>query len=176
MISTVKNFLRKEVTKNEIISFILNQEEHRWIKENNYVNAHFLDFLERLPRKVLQNVFIEKMTLFVRSSGRFSCAVTSFQQNIIIIFPEVYNLMTKPYDAWAKAVLAHEVGHIHLNHSEKTEAPRENQVDADTFACECGYLEEIESFLHEQPESIEKRVRLSFITNYYFTNVDPSDH
>ena len=46
----------------------------------------------------------------------------------------------------------------------------ENQVDADTFACDMGYLEELESFLHDQSESVEKRVRLSFITTYYFAN------
>ena len=44
----------------------------------------------------------------------------------------------------------------------------EAQVDADEFACEIGYLDQIEDFLHDQPESVEKRVRLTFITNYYF--------
>ena len=170
MISTVKRILKKEVSKNEIIDFVLNQEEHRWICENRYVKVHFLDFLERLPKRILEEIFLTKMTLFVRSNGKYSCAVTSFQQNIIIVFPEVFTLLTKPYDGWAKAVLCHEVGHIHLNHAEKTDDPMENQVDADTFTCDMGYLEELESFLHDQSESVEKRVRLSFITTYYFAN------
>jgi len=170
MINSVKNFLRKEITKDEIIQFVLGQEEHRWINENQYVHAHFSDFLERLPKEILKKVFIEKFTLFVRSNGKYACAVTSMQQNIIIIFPELYTLLTKTYDGWAKAVLAHEVGHIHLEHTEHNEDPMEAQVDADTFACDMGYLDELESFLHEQIESVEKRVRLSFITNYYFQN------
>ena len=46
----------------------------------------------------------------------------------------------------------------------------EAQVDADNFACEMGYLEELESFLHEQRDSVEKRVRLTFVSSYYFTH------
>lgn len=170
MFESMRKLVKKEMSRDELVQFVLSQEEHRWISENQYVQAHFHDFLERLPRRVLQKVFVEKMTLFVRSSGRFACSVSTLQQNVIIIFPEVYNLLTKTYDGWAKAVLAHEVGHLFLDHTETSDDPMEAQVDADTFACEMGYLEELESFLHEQPESIEKRVRLTFITNYYFNH------
>ena len=110
------------------------------------------------------------MTLFVRSNGRYACSVSSLQQNVIIIFPEVYRLLTKTYDGWAKAVMAHEVGHLYLDHSENSDDPMEAQVDADNFACDMGYLEELENFLHDQAESVEKRVRLTFLTNYYFAN------
>ena len=79
-------------------------------------------------------------------------------------------MLTKTFDGWARAVLAHEVGHIMLEHSENSDDPMEAQVDADTFACDMGYLDQLESFLHEQPETVEKRVRLTFLTNYYFAN------
>ncbi|MFT6630368.1 MAG: hypothetical protein ACJAS4_000304 [Bacteriovoracaceae bacterium] len=170
MLETMKNLIKKELTREQLVDFVLGQEEHRWISNDQYVKAHFSDFLERLPRRVLHKVFVEKMTLLVRSTGKYACSVSSLQQNVIIIFPEVYNLLTKTYDGWAKAVLAHEVGHLYLDHAETSDDPMEAQVDADTFACDMGYLEEVESFLHEQPESIEKRVRLTFITNYYFNN------
>ena len=167
----LNSFLKKQtkMNKRDLVEFILMQEEHRWISENQYVQAHFLDFLEKLPQRILEDVFVKKMTLFVRSTGKYACSVTPLQQNIIIIFPEVYGLLTKTYDGWAKAVLAHEVGHVHLDHGEYREDPMEAQVDADEFACKMGYLEELESFLHEQPESVEKRVRLSFVTSFYFS-------
>ena len=173
MLNNVKRVFKKELTKEQIINFVLDLAEHSWIKENQYAQAHMTDFLERLPRKVLHKVFIEKTTLLVRSSGRFACSVSTVHQNVIIIFPEVYELLTKTFDGWAKAVLAHEIGHNYLEHAElKIEDPMEAQVDADTFACEMGYLDQIEAFLHDQPESIEKRVRLSFVTSYYFNNLD----
>lgn len=171
MLEKVKGLIpARKIQKDEIINFILNRTEHLWISENQYVRANMLDFLERLPLRVLDSIFIQKETIFARSSGRYACAVSSLEQNVIIVFPELFNLLTKTYDGWAKAVLAHEIGHIHLNHAENASDPLECQVDADTFACEMGYLEEIEAFLHEQPESVEKRVRLSFISSYYFSN------
>ena len=167
-----KEVNKRKLSKLELVNFILDQEEHRWIRSEGYVNAHFTDFLERLPLRTLEEVFIKKMTLFVRSSGKFACSVTPLQQNVVIVFPELYTLLSKTYDGWAKAVLAHEIGHIILNHTENHEDPMEAQVDADKFACDMGYLEELESFLHEQPESVEKRVRLSFITGCYFGHTE----
>ena len=166
----MKRLIKKELTKDQMIDYVLNQDEHRWIHDDRYCVAHFTDFLERLPQRVLKKVFYDKITTFVPSSGRFACSVSSLQQNVIIIFPEVYKLLTKTYDGWAKAVLSHEIGHLYLDHSEIREDPMEAQVDADNFAMDMGYLEELESFLHEQPESVEKRVRLSFVTSYYFSN------
>ncbi len=170
MITSIKNLIKKEVSKQELVEFIMGQEEHSWMLNNRYVQAHLLDFFERLPKKILQEVFIDKMTLMVRSNGRYACSVGKLQQNIVIIFPEVYERMTKAHDGWSKAILAHEVGHIHLNHSESVDDDElEKQVDADRFACDMGYLEELEAFLHEQVDSVEVRVRLSFITSYYFS-------
>ncbi len=174
MLKNVSRYLKRSsevrFEKDELISFILEQEEHKWISDNQYVRGNFIDFLERLPRKILQEVFVDKLTIFVRSTGKFACSVSPLQQNVIIVFPELYSLLTQTYDGWAKAVLAHEVGHIHFDHAANSDDPMEAQVDADTFACDMGYLEELEIFLHEQPESVEKRVRLTFITNYYFAN------
>ena len=169
MLQKVRNLVpAKKIEKNDLILFVLNKVEHSWIKQNAYVNAHMTDFLERLPMRVLKKMFYDTDTIFARSSGKFACAVSSLEQNIIIIFPQIYNLLTKTHDGWSKAVLAHEVGHIYLGHTETMEDPMEAQVDADNFACDMGYLEELEAFLHDQPESVEKRVRLTFLTNYYF--------
>lgn len=171
MIDNFKKLLNKELTKVELIDFILGQEEHKWIHADAYVKANMLDFLERLPKRVLDKVFYEKKTLLVRANGKYACSVSNFHQNVILVFPEVWSLLTKTYDGWAKAVLAHEVGHLYLDHAHKHDLePLEAQVDADTFACDMGYLEELESFLHEQKDSVEVRVRLSFITSYYFNN------
>ena len=68
-----------------------------------------------------------------------------------------------------KGILAHELGHIMLSHGSRKLPVLDAQVEADKFACELGYLDDIENFLLEQPESIEKRVRLSFVTSLYFS-------
>lgn len=171
MLDKVKNLVpRRKLEKQQIVSFVLGRGEHLWIQENNCLLAHISDFLERLPRDVLNETFVMKDTIFARSNGKYACSVSTMEQNLIIIFPEIYNLLTKYNDGWAKAVLAHELGHIHLGHSKNMDDPMEAQVDADKFACDMGYLDNLEAFLHDQVESVEKRVRLTFLTNYYFSN------
>lgn len=150
-----------------MIEFILSCDEHFWIREDQYIHMNMTDFLERLPLRVLHKVFYQESTIFVQSTGKFACSVTTQHQNAIIVFPELYNFLTKINDGWAKAVLAHEIGHIFYDHKFSNDI-MECQVDADEFACEMGYMDELEDFLHDQPESVEKRLRLTFITNYYF--------
>lgn len=171
MFDKVKNLVpQRKIEKNELVKFVLERAEHKWIKEHSYINAHMSDFLERLPMRVLNDIFYTKDTIFALSSGKYACAVSSLHQNVIIIFPELYQLLTKTFDGWAKSVLAHEVGHIFLGHTSAMDDPMEAQVDADHFACEMGYLDHLESFLNEQKESVEKRVRLTFLSKYYFSN------
>jgi len=172
MLDNVKKILKKTLTKTQMIDYIMGMEEHFWIRENQYINLNMTEFLERLPLRVLHKVFYMDSTIFVQSSGRFACSVTNLHQNAIIVFPELHDHLTKINDGWAKAVLAHEVAHIYLDHKNSNDV-METQVDADEFACEMGYLDQIEEFLHDQPESVEKRVRLTFITNYYFAKHDP---
>ena len=140
------------------------------MNDNQYVKAHMTDFFEKLPSKVLKKVFFDEMTVLSLAQGKYACSVKSHHQYVILVFPEVFTKLCKLHDGWAKAVLAHEIGHIYLDHHKENDDIMESQVDADSFACDMGYLEELESFLFDQPESVEKRVRLSFITTYYFAN------
>lgn len=172
MLENVKKIWKKSMSKPQMIEYILAAPEHVWMRENQYVYMHMEEFLERLPLKVLSKVFYQESTVFVRSTGKFACSVTNMHQNAILVFPELYNYLTKINDGWAKAVLAHEVAHIYFDHKHNNDI-METQVEADEFACEMGYLDQIEDFLHDQPESIEKRVRLSFVTTYYFAKVNP---
>ncbi len=170
MLENFKSYFSKGHDKDSIIKHIFNTPEHQWMVEDSCVNAHLQDFFERVPSKVLNKVFIEENTILVPASGRYACAVKSQHQYVVLVFPEIMQKLAKYNDGWAKAVLAHELGHIFLDHHKYNEDIMESQVDADAFACDMGYLEELESFLHDQPESVEKRVRLSFITSYYFSN------
>lgn len=163
----MKSRSQRKQTKNEMIAQIINFSEHQWMKENQYTKLNMTEFFERLPYDVLYDVFYTKTTIMVRSNGKFACSVSNFHQNAIIVFPELYQNLTRINDGWAKAVLAHEVAHIHFDHYQNSDI-METQVDADEFACKMGYMDELEDFLHEQPDSVEKRVRLSFITTYYF--------
>ena len=168
----LENFLKqwsKPLPKNEIIDFVLNMDEHTWMKANKYMFIHLQDFLERMPRDVLHKVFIEKSTTF-RLSKVEEPLVGGTSSNYFSIFvkQEVYEQLGKINDGWAKASLAHEVGLI-LQDAHLSDDEMETKVDADEFVCKIGYLDELEELLHVQVESVEKMVRLSFITSFYFS-------
>jgi hypothetical protein len=168
MLDNLKNIWKKPLSKDSIIDHVLGLEEHGWIRNNQYIMLHMNDFLERLPRQVLHDVFIEKSTIFTLSNSNYANVNMQMHQKVIIVNPDIFSRLMKTVDGYAKAVLAHELGHIFLAHS-RTEDPMEALVDADEFVCQIGYLDELEEFLHTQEESVEKMVRLSFITSFYFS-------
>jgi len=141
-------------------------DNHRWIVQDRYIKANFDEFFEKLPRKIIKRLVKGPILLFLPSSGRFSCTLTNMNAHIVVVFPELMQLLKSPATNHALAILSHEVGHIVYEHSKKKIEPTEAQVQADFFACQLGFASEIESFLHDQPESIEKRVRLSYVTSY----------
>jgi predicted Zn-dependent protease len=62
-------------------------------------------------------------------------------------------------------MIAHELGHIMYEHGKKSIDTLTAQVEADRFAISLGYGEELEQFLLAQPESIEMRTRLAYLTS-----------
>ena len=50
-------------------------------------------------------------------------------------------------------------------HGKKSIDPLTAQVEADRFAIHLGYGHELEKFLLEQVESVEKRTRLTYLTS-----------
>lgn len=170
MLENFKSYFSRGLDKKELVNYIFALEEHQWMHEDQYLKANLTDFFERLPAKVLQKVFKQDHTILVRANGRYACSVQTHHQAVILVFPEIYNQLKRLHDGHCKAILAHEIGHIYLDHHKENDDVMESQVDADAFACDMGYLEELETFLHDLPESVEKRVRLSFITTYYFGN------
>jgi len=140
--------------------------EHGWILENRYIKANFEELIDRLPSKILLQLLKDKEVAFVPSNGFYSCALSGSHQSFIMVFPELMQLLKSAATNHALAVLIHELGHIILEHSKKNTEPLNAQVEADLFACELGLGEEIESFLHDQEESEEKRVRIAYVTSY----------
>jgi hypothetical protein len=145
-------------------------DNHRWVHEDRYIKANFEEFFERLPKKVIRRFVKGPGLLFLPSSGKFSCTLTSVQSHIVIVFPELMKLLRSSATNHALAILAHELGHIVYNHSSRPMDPLEAQVEADNFACELGFANELESFLMDQPDTLEKRVRLTYITSRIVSN------
>jgi predicted metal-dependent peptidase len=161
-----KNEIQK--IKEVFVANFFADERHRWIEEDRYMKASMEELFEKIPSRFLKELLNKYPMVLVPSSGKFSCAVGKMKEHVIVLFPEVVSGLKSLNPREAQAIVAHEIGHIMNGHFVIEVDPLDAQVQADYFACDLGYLEEIESFLLDQPESVEKRVRLASITSRYF--------
>lgn len=160
----------KKFTKSVFIADFYGKPEHQWILKERYIKANFDDFIDSLPLNVMEKLVKKNHTIFVPSNGKYGCAISDNQQNIIIIFPELFRLLQSTAAGEAFAILAHELGHVINGHSKRNIDTMEAQIEADTFAAEIGYADDLENFLLSMPESTEKRLRLSYLTTYILQN------
>jgi hypothetical protein len=169
MISKLKNIFSSK-QQNFEISHYLNQPEHLWISEDKYVKSSIEEFLMYVPDRIKIEFFQNKKVIFAKSNAMYSCTFENKNQAVIIIFPDLLKILKSFDSRIGQAILAHELGHIVCNHSKANINVMEAQVEADRFACQIGYLKEIEEFLIKLPESYEKRIRLTYITQFAFTS------
>ena len=161
---------KKSPSYEEILEIFLTQfysnEAHSWIIQDRYIRANFDDFFEKLPADVLKKFIGNQKLIFVLSIGFYINTLDSMSHYVIIVFPELFRLLKSSATNHALAILAHEIGHIVCGHSRKIIDPIKAQVEADRFACELGYAPELDSFLFDQNDSIEKKIRMTYVTSY----------
>lgn len=154
--------------KQMLVDLFFSKREHQWIVENKYIKANFEEFFDYIPQSLMDTMVRKYDVTFATIDGKYSCAVSS--ANVILVFPELYDLLASTALSNYKAILAHELGHIIHNHGQRQLSILDAQVEADDLAIRLGFCQDLENFLLDQPESIEKRIRLSYLTSKYYNN------
>lgn len=78
------------------------------------------------------------------SDARMSCAFHQFRgREVVLVFPDLYRLLLSAEFAQGQAILAHEFGHVILGHAHRATDDLTAQLEADAFAAELGYAEEL---------------------------------
>ncbi len=70
------------------------------------------------------------------------------------------------------AYLAHELAFLLYELEESKTDPLMAEVGADKFVCDIGLADELEDLLLMLDETIEKRLRLTYLTINYFSRTD----
>jgi hypothetical protein len=173
MLNKITNFLKiKKPTQSIKVRFkdyqtsFFTHPFHQWINQNRYTKATFQEFFDLLPMHAIEFLLNTSPIYFLHSSGKYSCALSNTRAHAIIVFPELSSLLRSTMMDHSLAILLHELGHIIFEHADKDIDPTKAQVEADLFAAKLGFAEQIEEFLLDQPESLEKRTRLSYLTKY----------
>jgi hypothetical protein len=85
------------------------------------------------------------------------------------VFPELIQLLKSASAFHGIAILAHELGHIYHQHTEQKIDTLTAQIEADEFALDLGFGEELQEVLLDHAHSVDCRVRISRITSKLLT-------
>jgi hypothetical protein len=173
MLTKIKNIFRKSPEqklnlREKIITDFFTEKNHAWLLTDRYVRYTFEEMFDALPDSAFELWDKQKRILFIPSSGRYSSALHNEDAHVILVYPELMRLLHSTSMNHSIAIILHELGHILLEHAKRAIDPLEAQIEADRFAAKLGFFKEIESFLNDQVESVEKRTRLSYLTMEYF--------
>jgi Txe/YoeB family toxin of Txe-Axe toxin-antitoxin module len=156
-------------TKNDFIKNFLNERDHQWIKEDQYINRAIENLLKSMTDEHIK-FFSKNKTFLIPCQAHLSCAIGKTNNNhLILVFPELIKLLKSGSSTHGMAVLAHEFGHIFHQHTENKIETLVAQIEADKFAFDLGFGEELQEILLDHTSSIDCRVRVAKLTSALIT-------
>ena len=173
MFNYIKNKIGKEKNENEIkkefIQFFIKNQNHYWINEDK-ATKRIIDIL--LNSLSIQHIefFKKNPTFLIPCQAHLSCAIGRTQNHhLVLVFPELVQLLKSASGLHGAAILAHELGHIYHKHTEKKIETLTAQIEADDFAFNLGFGEELQEVLLDHAYSIDCRVRIAKLTSKLIT-------
>lgn len=159
-------WMRKEESPAEAsadcIAQFLKRPEHRWILEDRPLRSSVTEFLSSLPIQHLREILENKKLLLLYCNKVMSASFYQYQgREVVLVFPELRRLLTSAKKSEAHAILAHELGHIYYGHSKKRIDPMTAQLEADRYAWEHGWGEEMLFVLNtlDSSEEVANRIQ-----------------
>jgi hypothetical protein len=169
MMNLIQKFLSRDRTpkthiRKQFINYFFSIPEHNWINERCN-RDHFDKLIAHLPANLLEIMMTKNPLVFIPSNelGQNSIGVV----NTIVVFPEFQKLLQSNKKG-AVAYLAHEVALVFLELEGGTDDQIMAEIEADKFVSDLGLTFELEDFLLMLDETIEKRLRLTYLTINHF--------
>ena len=145
----------------ELMADFLRRPEHRWILTDEPFRDSLVELLCGFPESHLRRVLAEERLLLLFCNQRMSCALYPYEnRSMVLVFPDLYQLMNSAHYHQAHAILAHELGHVFHRHAKVRISPIDAQLEADRYAFERGYGEELLIVLRGERVSAETRARI----------------
>lgn len=151
--------------KEQFLNSFLNDGNHRWIVEDRQILRGITMLINALEEKHIK-FFIKHPTYLIPCQAHLSCAIGRTQNHhLILVFPELKQILKSASSVHGLAILAHELGHIYYQHTENKIDTLNAQIEADDFAFQLGFGEELQEILLDHVESVDCRVRISKLTS-----------
>jgi hypothetical protein len=163
-----KDFSNKTQTRKNFSQYFFSLPEHQWLKESMAM-MHFERLFQHLPVGVLEAMMTKYPIVFIPSETfREIKQQGRVLNNTIVIFPEFQKLIHSNKKS-AIAYLAHELAFVLYELESRPNDFLMAEVEADKFVCDLGLINELEELLLMLDETIEKRLRLTYLTIHTFT-------
>ncbi len=172
MMNLLQNFLSKDRSnkthiRKEYIQYFFSLPEHQWILKNCN-KEHFDKLFAHLPANLLLKMMSSCPIVFVPSEKLKERDISGkLFSNTIVVFPEFQNLLRSKKQAGV-AYLAHEIAFMLLELECVGDDPLMAEVAADRFVSDLGLTFELEELLLMLDETVEKRLRLTYLTINHF--------
>jgi hypothetical protein len=165
--------LKKRITdkalKEKFIKNFLADSNHQWISEDRTTKRSVEILLQSLKREHIE-FFIKHPTFLIPCQAHLSCAIgRTSNHHLILVFPELIQILKSASSFHGIAILAHELGHIFHLHTENKIDTLKAQIEADEFALNLGFGEELQEVLLDHTHSIDCRVRIARLTSALVT-------
>lgn len=164
-----KDFSNKAQIRKNFSAYFFSLPEHQWLNDE-VTKAHFERLFQHLPVGVLEAISTRYPLTFIPSETFRNQKNQGMNlSNVVVVFPEFQKLI-KSNKRCAVAYLAHELAFV-LYELEGTQTSDSlmAEVEADKFVCDLGLMDELEELLLMLDETIEKRLRLTYLTIHHFT-------
>jgi hypothetical protein len=155
--------------KERFLRGFLQDGNHRWINEDKLIRRGIAILVDALNEKHID--FFEKHpTYLIPCQAHLSCAIgRTKNHHLILVFPELMQILKSASVLHGIAVIAHELGHIYYQHTENKIDTLQAQIEADDFAFQLGFGEELQEILLDHVYSVDCRVRIAKLTSKLIT-------
>ncbi len=170
MLDFLKPFKKtKTVDRATLVQRFIDHPEHEWIKRDPTVSRLVRILCDSWTDEVYRFLAQGHEILIIKAQGQLASAMSSVNKtNVVLAYPDLVSILRSASPMRGVAILAHEIGHIVKEHSKRKITNIEAQIEADKVAFDMGFGEDLEQVLIEHEHSIDCRVRIAKLTQYYY--------
>ncbi|MBT3236440.1 MAG: hypothetical protein HN353_10855 [Bdellovibrionales bacterium] len=161
MLELIKRRFGRTATAEELLAKLIAHPAHTWIR-NQPIMLRAIKLIYNSFDRPSRHFFTYTTLLILPATGKLSSAISSPSGgNVILVYPGLEQILSSGSWVNGVAILAHELGHIRLQHSGKGTDINRAQLEADRFAFQCGFGEELLQTLFEYDgnQLIQARIR-----------------
>ena len=165
LVNTVGKRVSLDEWKSRLYRTLISLPANRWMGDDPPLDRALRVIVDSFNEEACTLMRGKEQIVFFPSEGVLGAAFSATDKyHVVIVYPDLLRMLKSGASTTAMAILAHELGHIAFDHSNRSLSNLEAQVEADNFAFLLGFGEELQDFLMDYGHSVDVRVRIARLT------------